>query len=63
MKTTDLSKLLVLLLTGTLGGCVTVGGVFDAGFWTGIVLAVLAVGLVFWLISKFRGGGSNSGTV
>ena len=40
--------------------CVSVGGVFQSGFWIGIVLAAIAVGLVLWLVSKMRGGGGSS---
>ena len=40
--------------------CVSVGGVFQSGFWIGIVLAAVAVGLVLWLVSKMRGGGGGS---
>ncbi len=49
----------VFLLT-FLNGCVSVGGVFQSGFWIGIVLAAVAVGVVLWLVSKMRGGGGSS---
>jgi fructose-specific phosphotransferase system IIC component len=50
-------SVLVLLFVS---GCVSVGGVFQSGFWVGIVLAVIAVVLVIWLVSKMRGGGGSS---
>ena len=39
--------LLVVLLAVSVAGCGVVGGIFKAGFWVGIVLAVIVVvGLV-----------------
>lgn len=65
MKTTFPSGLplfLSVLMMVFLSGCLSVGGVFESGFWIGIVLAVIAVGLVLWLVSKMRGGGGGSST-
>ncbi len=67
MKTTfpgglPLSLPLSMLLIVFLNGCVSMGGVFQSGLWIGIVLAVVAVGLVLWLVSKMRGGGGSSST-
>lgn len=50
----------VILCLALLNGCVSAGGVFESGFWVGIVLAVLAVGVVLWLVSKMRGGGGSN---
>ena len=45
--------LLVVLLAALTSGCAVVGGIFKAGFWTGIVLAVvLVVGLMMLLRRK-----------
>ena len=51
---------LSLLMLAFLNGCVSAGGLFQSGFWVGIILAVIAVGLVLWLVSKMRGGGGGS---
>lgn len=46
---------LVLVLALAVSGCELVGGIFKAGFWTGIILvAVIAVGLMV-LVTKMRG--------
>jgi hypothetical protein len=65
MKTNPSQLLpLLLLLTMTVGlnACVSAGGLFNSGIWIGVVLALLGVGLVFWIISKFNGGGRGNGS-
>jgi ABC-type Fe3+-siderophore transport system permease subunit len=54
--------IVVILVLLFVSSCVSVGGVFQSGFWVGIVLAVIAVVLVIWLVSKMRGGGGSSST-
>jgi hypothetical protein len=45
---------LVVLLALVVSGCSLAGGIFKAGFWTGIILvAILAVGLMF-LVAKMK---------
>jgi hypothetical protein len=66
MKTNDypfLPLLLMLTMVFGLNACVSAGGVFNSGIWIGVVLALLGVGLIFWLISKFNGGGGNGEAV
>jgi hypothetical protein len=47
--------LLVLLLTFAVSGCSLAGGIFKAGFWTGIILvAIIAIGLMF-VVAKMKG--------
>jgi hypothetical protein len=46
---------LVLVLALAVSGCELAGGIFKAGFWTGIILvALIAVGLMV-LVTKMRG--------
>jgi hypothetical protein len=46
---------LVLFLALAVAGCNIAGGIFKAGFWSGIILVVvIAVGLMF-LVAKMRG--------
>jgi hypothetical protein len=50
-----LSRLfLIVLLAMTLTGCEVVGGIFKAGMWVGIVMAVLIVALIMWIFGKAR---------
>jgi len=44
--------LLVLLLAVTLTGCAAVAGIFKAGFWVGIVIAVIIVVILFALFGR-----------
>jgi len=47
-----LRALVVVLLTITISGCAAVAGIFKAGFWVGIVIAVIVVVLVFALFGR-----------
>ena len=49
-----LRLLLLVLLTVTLAGCAAIGGIFKAGFWSGIIVVVLVVGLIGVLVAKMR---------
>ena len=45
---------LIVLLGVAASGCQVVGGIFKAGFWTGIVLvAIIAVGLTL-VVAKMK---------
>ncbi|HKP32866.1 MAG TPA: hypothetical protein VJT83_09065 [Chitinophagaceae bacterium] len=44
----------LILLAMTLTSCEVVGGIFKAGIWTGIIVVVLVVVLIFWLINRGR---------
>jgi hypothetical protein len=46
-------SVLLTLLVGVLAsteGCATVEGIFKAGFWVGIVIAVIVVAVVFGIV-------------
>jgi hypothetical protein len=47
--------LLVLLLAIATAGCELVGDIFQAGMWVGVIMVVLAIGVVLWLVGKVRG--------
>lgn len=63
MKPFSLSYLLpfigFLFLT-FLTGCEVVGGIFKAGFWSGIIVVALVVGVIVFLIAKMSGSKGNS---
>lgn len=46
--------LLIVLLAMTLSGCAVVGGIFKAGMWVGIVMAVVIVALLMFVFGKAR---------
>jgi membrane-bound ClpP family serine protease len=47
-----LRALVVILLTITISGCAAVAGIFKAGFWVGIVIAVIVVVLLFAMFGR-----------
>lgn len=44
--------LLVVLLTVTMTGCAAVAGIFKAGFWVGMIIAVIIVVIAFALFGR-----------
>ena len=44
--------LIVVVLAVTLSGCAAVAGIFKAGFWTGLIIAVVVIGIVGALIAR-----------
>jgi len=49
-----LSLLFVVLLAVVVSGCSVVGGIFKAGFWSGIIIVVLIVAALLFLVAKAR---------
>jgi hypothetical protein len=47
-----LRALVVILLTITVSGCAAIAGIFKAGFWVGVVIAVIVVVLLFALFGR-----------
>ena len=45
---------LVLLLAVVVSGCSVVGGIFKAGFWSGIIVVALIVIALIFLVAKTR---------
>lgn len=44
--------LLVLLLLVSLAGCSAIAGIFKAGFWVGVIIAVVIVAGIFMLVGR-----------
>ena len=44
--------LLVVLMAVTLTGCAAVAGIFKAGFWVGVIIAVIVVVILFALFGR-----------
>jgi predicted small secreted protein len=44
--------LLVVLLAVTLAGCSAIAGIFKAGLWTGIIIAVVVVVVIAALVGR-----------
>ena len=45
---------ILLLVALTTAGCQVVEGIFKAGMWVGILIAVVIVGLIFMLFGRSR---------
>jgi hypothetical protein len=54
MKQFSYFLLLALALSTTLTSCELVGDIFKAGFYTAFIVIIIVVGLIIWLISRFR---------
>lgn len=44
----------LMMLAMSLSSCEIVGGIFKAGIWTGIIVVVLVIVLIFWLVNRGR---------
>lgn len=44
--------LLVVLLAVTISGCAAIAGIFKAGFWTGLIIAVIVIVIIGALVSR-----------
>lgn len=51
---------LLVIFTVTFSSCEAIGDIFKAGAWTAIIGIVIVVAIIFWIVSKVRGGGNNS---
>jgi len=47
-----LARILLVLLAVTVSSCAAIAGIFKAGVWTGIILAVIVVVIVAALVSR-----------
>jgi len=47
-----LRALVILLVTVTVCGCAAIAGIFKAGVWVGVVIAVIVVVLLFALFGR-----------
>jgi hypothetical protein len=54
MKSIHQLSFLLLAMIVTLSSCELIGDIFEAGFWTAIIVIVLVIGLIIWLLNRFR---------
>jgi hypothetical protein len=47
-----LRAVLVVLLMVALAGCAAVAGIFKAGFWTGLIIAVIVIVLLLAVFGR-----------
>lgn len=44
--------LLVVLLAVTMTGCAAIAGIFKAGFWSGLIIAVIVIVIIMALVGR-----------
>lgn len=49
-----LNLILLMFFSFTLTSCDVVGDIFEAGWWSGIIVVVLIIALVIWLLGRSR---------
>jgi hypothetical protein len=54
MKQFNYSFVLLFLLSTMLTSCELVEGVFKAGFYSAFIIIIVVVGLIIWLVTRFR---------
>lgn len=56
MKKLNLTSILLFLfISFSLSGCDLIIDIFEAGFWLGIIVLLIVVGIIIWLVSRFMG--------
>jgi hypothetical protein len=53
MKKYFLNISALILLAVSLSSCEAIGGIFKAGVWSGILLIVLAIGIILFIATRF----------
>lgn len=48
-----LSSLLLMIIT-TASSCQAIADIFKTGFWAGIIVVVVVIGLILWLVGRGR---------
>lgn len=56
MKKLNLLMLCAVVLV--LSSCSVITGIFKAGAFVGILAVLIVIGLIFWIVSMFKGGGN-----
>lgn len=49
-----LRMLTVVCLALAVSGCEAIATIFEAGLWVGVIMAVLILGIVWFLVGRFR---------
>lgn len=51
----NITRTILLFLVMTLfSSCEVIEGIFEAGVWVGILIVVGIIGLLIWIISRFK---------
>ncbi len=54
MKRFNYLMIFLLAMVMTLSSCEAIGDIFQAGMAVGIIVIIAVVGLIIWLVSRFR---------
>jgi hypothetical protein len=50
----SIQRVIAAAVVLALSGCETIGNIFEAGMWTGVIAVLVVVGVVAYLMSKMR---------
>ena len=53
-KSNYLALTLLLMITVSMSSCEVIGGIFEAGIWTVLIVVVIVIAIILWLVSRFR---------
>lgn len=54
MKQYNFLLVTLLVITIMLSSCELVGDILEFGVWVGLIIAAVVIGLILWLVRKFR---------
>jgi len=54
MKRFNYLMIFLLAMVMTLSSCELIGDILEIGLWLGLIIAAAVVGLIIWLVSRFR---------
>jgi len=46
--------IVIFITTFIFSGCTVIEGIFKVGVWAGIILVLVILGIIFFIISRFR---------
>jgi len=52
IKSYALNLFVMMMMMVTLSGCEVIGAIFEGGIIIGIIIAVVVIGIIFWLFRK-----------
>ena len=50
----SLYLIVIYITTFIFSGCAVIEGIFKVGVWAGIILVLVILGVIFFIISRFR---------
>ena len=54
IKRVSLYLIVIFITTFIFSGCAVIEGIFKVGVWAGIILVLVILGIIFFIISRFK---------